>query len=902
MLTAVAPTLQRWPIVGRRSELEVFSEALCSGEHAGLVIHGRAGVGKTRLADECRAWAAASDHPTERVVGSRTTALLPLGAVAALLAWPPAAGLAWPSAAAGLAGGLGLPGPDDPDGRVDTVALFERTRRALHEHHGGRRVVTIADDVALLDAASLALLGYLAAQGTIFLIATVRTGEPAPDLVTDLWRDGRVARVDLADLSRTHLDTLLHLALGGPIEAGAGRQFWEVTRGNPLFVHELVLGALESGALVERSGVWHLEDELSSTSRLRDLVEQRIGSLSAEGRAVLERLALCQPLDLDYLETVAPFGVLESLERAGLVTIAFDDGEVRLAHPLHRDVVRAAMPRLRARAILLAEAERLEAVNPDPGPASLRIAVWRLDAGGRPDPAVLIRGAHLARYAHDFRVVRRLIEAVPGEQLDAVGALLLGEALYELGDFEAAERVLARGQQLPSSELVALRLAVTRAKNAQWGLCQPEAALAINADARALVSSPPLVEELVADEASILTFSGRPDRALDVLEGITGRDRRTRVVRAIAGAPALAAAGRTAEAVRVAEAGYADHIALGDEPAIAHPAMHLVNQVFALTEAGRLAEAEQLARAGAEIVASYRVPVAQIFFAANLGRVAILQGRLATARRYYAEAAGLAEANRFAGPRRVALSGLALAHAMLGEADAAARALADRAIGPEFGFRAPEQQLADAWTAVASRQPTEAAQLFRSAAAQAASTGHRITESWLWHDLMRTSGEDVSARLRELADACDSPLVSARARHAAATRARNARQLTGAADDFEALGALLLAAEAASGAAEAFGRAGDQRSATATLRRSSQLAAACEGAATPGLIRVAGADPLSGREREIVMLAAQGMSSKDIADRLYLSVRTVNNHLQHAYAKLGVTSRAGLARALGSDS
>src|SRR5579872_4519370 len=223
MLTAVVATLQRWPIVGRRAELEVFEEALCSDQHAGLVIHGRAGVGKTRLADECRAWAAASDHPTERVVGSRTTGLLPLGAVAALLAWPPAAaGLAWPPAAAGLpwpTGGLGRPGPD---GNVNTVTLFEQTRRALHERHQGRRLVTVADDVALLDAASLALLGYLAAQGAIFLIATVRTGEPVPDLVTGMWRDGRVARVDLADLSRTHLDTLLHLALGGPIEAGAG--------------------------------------------------------------------------------------------------------------------------------------------------------------------------------------------------------------------------------------------------------------------------------------------------------------------------------------------------------------------------------------------------------------------------------------------------------------------------------------------------------------------------------------------------------------------------------------------------------------------------------------------------------------------------------------------------------
>lgn len=102
----------------------------------------------------------------------------------------------------------------------------------------------------------------------------------------------------------------------------------------------------------------------------------------------------------------------------------------------------------------------------------------------------------------------------------------------------------------------------------------------------------------MADEASILMFSGRPDLALAALGRIAGSDRRTRVVWAIAGAPALAVTGRTAEAVGVAKAGFADHVALGDALAIAHPAMHIVNQVFALTEAGRLAEAEQLARAG----------------------------------------------------------------------------------------------------------------------------------------------------------------------------------------------------------------------------------------------------------------------------------------------------------------
>src|SRR5262249_56718980 len=93
-------------------------------------------------------------------------------------------------------------------------------------------------------------------------------------------------------------------------------------------------------------------------------------------------------------------------------------------------------------------------------------------------------------------------------------------------------------------------------------------------------------------------------------------------------------------------------------------------------------------------------------------------------------------------------------------------------------------------------QAGEAAGGFRAAATQSDASGHRTTESWLWHDLVRTSGEDPSARLRELAGVCDSPLVSARARHAAAAQARDAQELAGAADDFAALGAMLLAAEA----------------------------------------------------------------------------------------------------------
>ena len=86
--------------------------------------------------------------------------------------------------------------------------------------------------------------------------------------------------------------------------------------------------------------------------------------------------------------------------------------------------------------------------------------------------------------------------------------------------------------------------------------------------------------------------------------------------------------------------------------------------------------------------------------------------------------------------------------------------------------------------------------------------------------------------------------------------------------------------------------------ATAAQAQAAALAQRCEGARTPGLATVAAAVPLTPREREIAALAAAGIPSNAIAADLVLSVRTVNNHLQRAYTKLGVTSRSGLRAAL----
>ena len=58
--------------------------------------------------------------------------------------------------------------------------------------------------------------------------------------------------------------------------------------------------------------------------------------------------------------------------------------------------------------------------------------------------------------------------------------------------------------------------------------------------------------------------------------------------------------------------------------------------------------------------------------------------------------------------------------------------------------------------------------------------------------------------------------------------------------------------------------------------------------------------PLTRREREVASLAAEGLATQAIAERLFVSARTIEGHLQNAYAKLGVNDRRSLARLLGS--
>ncbi len=185
------------------------------------------------------------------------------------------------------------------------------------------------------------------------------------------------------------------------------------------------------------------------------------------------------------------------------------------------------------------------------------------------------------------------------------------------------------------------------------------------------------------------------------------------------------------------------------------------------------------------------------------------------------------------------------------------------------------------------------------AAAFVRETEQAVYEVMLLHDAATLgAAEAVVERLRVLRASVDGAYAPAAAAHAEAMLAADGPALDDVSRDFEAMGMNLVAAEAAFQAVQAYRANGLIARASSSTSRGERLAGLCEGARTPALMSAAQPLSLTSREREIATLAA-ALSNKEIADRLVLSVRTVEWHLQRAYAKLGIESRDELAATLG---
>ena len=838
-----------WPFVGRQSEFDEAQEHLAAGRS--VLIAGPAGVGKTQLA---RALIDTLE-PARSVIR--------------------------------IAGSISSSVPPRSIWRSTSI-----------------RPVLAVDDIHLLDADAAALVGSLTVEGEVQLIATLRIHEPTAPAVTTLWKDDHVIRIDLDDLARAEIDQILDEVLVGPIDVNVRWQLWDLTRGSPLFLRELVRSALADGSLVETNGMWHLTRPPHS-GRIDDLISDRLDALGPDGAAVVELVALGEPLGFDALVRTMGVEPLDEAERCGLVEAVMDERrqEVRLVHPVFGDVVRrrigAARTALRyAQLVQLLETTPMRRLDD-----IVRSATWQLRADGTVVTDAMVVAARRALYDSNELLAIELASRVADDgRPDAV--LVLSEALAGIGEHRRADLLLSElGGTVVEGDLALV--AIQRAVTLYWGLNDAQAAEQILLDAELQVTSPTWRDEVRAERAVIIATQGHVGRAMDLASELVEAPTSDRVfvTAAIAAAVSMTLDGRCQQAYAIAERAFGLGAGMVAEPGMSDPTIHLVAQALALSESGSFDASETLARAAHAHSAEQGMRHGQAWFALVLGRTLLMRGAITDARRHFVESAASFAWLHSDGPRRWALAGVVLSAVMSGNREQATAAKRELDTVPDHPARMMgiEVERAGAWIHVL--EPAGRARAIdelTSIARNGIDTGQVSLAAGAAHDVVRLGGTIDDGALWDRIATVEGTLGAARADLGRVATSGDASIAARAAASFEEMGAHLFAAEAWELVGDLHEAAGATRAATGARAAAgaAQRRAGDDWAMTLGVVRTVGPSELTTREHEVAALAAAGRTNRQIADELFVSIRTVENHLQHVYDRLGITGRRDLADAL----
>jgi DNA-binding NarL/FixJ family response regulator len=280
--------------------------------------------------------------------------------------------------------------------------------------------------------------------------------------------------------------------------------------------------------------------------------------------------------------------------------------------------------------------------------------------------------------------------------------------------------------------------------------------------------------------------------------------------------------------------------------------------------------------------------------------VELLSGRVSTAARLCREGVLYLPANR-AGWAELLHATASQAYAMAGDPARAAESwrAAQDSREPNIHVFDVMLMVTPAWVAAAEGAVSEAVELAETAARAAAESQQWAIEVNARHTAVCFGDPTQATRLTELATQVHGPRSDAAAAHATALATDDPAGLLAAADALQAAGLLLFAADATAQAASLHRRHGNAAESMTAAARAADLATRCEGARTPALAAALTPLPLTAREREIATMIHNGLPNRLIADRLRISVRTVEGHIYRACTKLGVPDRVTLGELVG---
>ena len=850
-------------MVGRHADNQALLATLNDRARRGVLVVGEAGVGKTFLATQLLAQIARGGVPTAHLAAVGVDDV-PLGALSRVLTTHELAA-----------------------GPTPSLAL----KRVLL----GRASPTtfLIDDVDRFDGPSLLAVFDAAEAGLAKLIVTIRQDVVVPSILERALTSGALGRWDCLPLDDAATSELAAEVAGCSLTAASQRVVHHLTRGNPLYVRELLTAAAETGALVVTAQGGELAELPASSRRLGDLLEQRLRTLAPAEREAMHRIALIGDVGLAEITQFVDGDQLETLERRGLISSSLDGRRLRfeVAHPLHTEVIRSIESPLRARRIRAEHALYLQSLGARRERDRFRLATWSLDGICEVDPESLIQGARTAQATGDLVLAQRLAQAAFDAQPIIEMAELLGARQLATGDFESMKAHFARWDELVHT--TAQRATYEEMFTQAWFWRGYDETM-IHRLIVGLDSWPdePSRQQAAVAASALLVSSGRIDEAVALVETVGDvTPGPTAVLAAMTLGHGWRAQGRplAAEASVAAALDFYRSISVDAYllSSVAMAGLHLQT----LADAARFAELDR-------IVADNSVAWHDLGDTSNLALANLAHGYSWLVRGDYPRAVALARAsaagferNRHPGMRRWALTLHALASAEgadLEEADMVLRQLDADRDHPAKLF-AGSLERARAWVAHHRGMTDAAAERLVVAAERAAGVGNVAAVIECAHDLARQGNARKALPLVGSlpVDRLQGDLHHARLAHVHAAAASSSADLGACMAWFDRLALAHLAAECAVAAA----------SLAATSAEAQRWLLEGQRRRVPGSTALAqrlAAAHLTPREREVAMLAAHGHTSRQMAEQLGVSHRTVETHLGKVYRKLGVEGRLDL--------
>jgi len=889
-------------LTGRAEDLRAAAEALRGGMHVAVLLVGEHGIGKSTLM-EAVATELRDEVTAVRLHGSPALGSVPYGVLAPYI--------------------VELP--------VEEATSQLAVLRTFWSHLEARRRVTgqplllIVDDAHDLDEATASVLVELAAAGWAKLLvsAAVRPGLPTPLL--ELWFEGIAERHDLRPLTLEQTQDFLAERLGPQVLPSAAEMLWHASAGNPLLLTCLIDDARNDGTLKQHNGVWLLTRALNSHGeRLTDVVRRQLLRLSADERTALNLVALSEPVSRKLIEAMVDEDTVAGLVEQELLRVTdAAEPELRLWHTTYGDTLRNLVSP--ARSLQLRQG-LLRLMDREPASAEglLRQVSWSLECGMEVDDRQLLRAAALASGLFEDELARRAADQVKDPDLRMAGRAIVARTYYNTANHAAARDILeadfGRGSTVTSllsgtllwaAVLTALghkpaeivrRSEELLAAGERLAGERPAEAESIRAATAARVRSLRALARALAGEReddggaepgesfpAAETGDGLPDNHLE------------RAFELALEAEQLLVRGKTEDAYAAATRGI-EAAGKADEEVSFLTEFLAVRAATPLVHGGNWSGAEGVLGG---FSASYGASL--IAFGGGVhtaaGIMLLYQGRAAEAKktlRVGLEALRIADAQQ--------LFALTAAMAFAAAAEVGAKSKAAGLLADYESARPPASRYLRNLAAMAvvygkaklEDHPDALGELRRLGESAGPDGAGLEFESLAWR--LALGDKSAAARLRELAPDLDGRRPAAVCAYAAALGNGDAGELLAAAKSCEQAELWGFAAQAYDDAAAAYREAGDtlrERVATAQRQRCRDRASSTPGQepdAQDGALAL-----LTRRERDIVARAVRGLSDRQIAAELQVSVRTVEGHLYRSYAKLNIKGREDLRRLAADD-